>query len=79
MGLVFQTPHLLNHQTVLDNTYLYMNGFKVQAYKRANAALDQVNLYQKHHYHYTYHHGRQTCWYCTGSITTHIILADEQQ
>jgi cell division transport system ATP-binding protein len=52
MGLVFQTPHLLNHRTVLDNVALplYLDGFKVdEAKKRANAALDKVGLHHKKH------------------------------
>ena len=50
MGLIFQTPHLLNHRTVLDNVALplYLDGFKIEeAKKRANAALDKVGLHHK--------------------------------
>ena len=52
MGLVFQTPHLLNHRSVLDNVALplYLDGFKIEeAKKRANAALDKVGLHHKKH------------------------------
>lgn len=50
MGLIMQQPYLLNEKTVLENTAmpLVLNGMRQdEAYKRAQAALEKLNLFDK--------------------------------